>query len=432
MPPNTKATANRTFWSLGLVLLALSGLALVTGCKQSRRTPACVFEAHPRPVLESVGLAASWDPTLAVDTAGTLYLFAVYLQNSKSRLGLLTSHDGGDTLTPSALPISDADASIGSHGEQSPSVAMTRGGIYALWQQSGQNRSEMIMSARSLSWGESFEKPVQVSDKDAPGYRGFPSIGVAPNGDVYAIWLDERDSSKPDEETSSVYLARSTDQGATFGRNVRVAKGACPCCRPSLAFGAHGEVFVAWRRVFRGEVRDMVVSTSRDGGQTFADPVRVHDDGWKLNGCPDCGASLAESNSVLCIAWMTEGREERPRIRFARSADGAKSFSAPIDISRDILDPNHPAMKTAEDGTVWLIFQGRPPSSTGSWNETQAYVVQIDPRGSPSLPTPVPGSENSIAYPTMALGSGGRLFVAWTQTQVNRSVVMLSRGREKS
>ena len=424
--------AKQKFWPWGLALLALGAVALVIGCNKADRTPACVFEARPRPVLEGVGVAESWDPTLAVDTAGTLYLFTVYQQNSKPRLGLLTSHDGGDTLAPSVLPISEADASIGSHGEQSPSVAMTRGGIYALWQQSRQNRSETIMSARSLSWGESFDKPVQVSDKDAPSNRGFPSVGIAPNGDVYAIWLDERDTSQPNEETSSVYLARSTDHGTTFGRNVRVAKGACPCCRPSLAFGAQSEVFVAWRRVFRGEVRDMVVSTSRDGGQTFADPVRVHDDGWKLNGCPDCGAALAESNGALCVAWMTEGREERPRIRFARSADGAKSFSAPIDISRDILDPNHPSLKTAEDGTVWLIFQGRAPSSSGSWNKTQAYVVEVDPRGSPSLPTPVPGSENSIAYPTMALGSGGRLFVAWTQPQVNRSVVMLSRGRAKS
>ncbi len=38
---------------------------------------------------------ASWDPTLAVDTAGTLCVFAVYQQNFKPRLGLVTSHDGG-------------------------------------------------------------------------------------------------------------------------------------------------------------------------------------------------------------------------------------------------------------------------------------------------------------------------------------------------
>jgi len=414
---------------LRLALIAATVLTIAISCGRSVRRPACVFEAHPRPVLETVGLASSWDPQLAVDTAGTLYLYAVYDQNSKSRLGLVMSEDGGDTFGPSVLPISGGDASIVSHGEQSPKVVMTRAEIYALWQEMPEEGPGRIISARSFSWGKSFDKPVQVSDKDARGYRGFASIGVGLDGHVYVVWLDERDNSNPDQDTSSVYLAKSIDRGATFGRNVRVAQEACPCCRPSLAFGLHGEVFVAWRRVFPGEIRDIVVSISRDDGQTFAEPVRVHDDGWKLNGCPDSGPALAETNSDLYIAWMTEGTDARPRIQLARSVDGARSFSEPRDISRDILDPNHPALATGSDGTVWLVFQGRAPSANGNWNKTQAYVVQIASDGSSSLAGPIPGSDSSISYPTLALGSGERMFLAWTQPEGNQQTVTLSRGR---
>jgi len=407
-------------------------LTVVTlACGTSDPRPECRFETHPRPVLENIGLPSSWDPQLAVDTAGGLYLFAVYEQNSNARLGLLKSENGGDTLEPTIVPISGEDVSILSHGEQSPRVAMTRTGIYALWQQMADAGSGRIMSARSLSWGESFDNPVQVSDKGVRGYRGFASIGVGPNGDLYAVWLDERDNSDPNQDTSSIYLAKSLDRGATFGRNLRIAEHACPCCRPSLAFGPHGELFVAWRRVFSGEIRDMVVSTSRDGGQTFAEPVRVHDDGWKLNGCPDSGPALAETNSDLYIAWMTEGTDARPRIQLARSVDAAPSFSEPRDISRDILDPNHPALVSGSDGTLWLVFQGRVPSANGNWNKTQGYVVQIASDGSPSLAGPIPGSESSISYPTLALGSGERMFLAWTQPKGNQQTVILSRGRTK-
>jgi len=422
--------AKGTRLSLGLAVLVLVGLA--AACHQTAQSPQCVFETQPRAVLESIGLNATWDPRLAIDTAGTLYLFAVYDENSKSRLGLVQSHDGGDTLSPPMVPISDAGVSVGSHGEQSPSVTMTRGDIYALWQQSAKDGSETIMSARSFSWGENFDKPVQVSDKGALSYKGFPSIGVGPNGVVYAVWLDERDNTDSNADSSSVYLAKSADRGATFGQHVLVSEEACPCCRPSLAFGAHGEVFVAWRRVFPGEIRDLVVSASHDGGKTFATPVRVHDDGWKLKGCPDCGATLAESNGVLYIAWMTEGKEERPRIEFARSDDDGKSFTQPVDISGTILDPDHPNIKIADDGTLWLAFQGRAPTTNGNWSKTQAYLVQIPLRGAPSPPISVPGSENSVAYPTIGLGSGGRIFLAWTQPQGDHSVVMLSRGRTKS
>ena len=189
---------------------------------------------------------------------------------------------------------------------------------------------------------------------------------------------------------------------------------------------------MAWRRVFPGEIRDLVVSASQDGRKTFAEPARVHDDGWRLKGCPDCGATLAEANGVLYIAWMTEGKEERPRIELARSGNGARSFNEPVEVSGGILDPDHPAIKTADDGTMWLTFQGRAPTTNGNWSKTRAYIVRIDSGETPSLPISVPGSENSIAYPTIGLGSGGRIFVAWTQPQGDHHVVMLSRGRTKS
>ncbi|HUO34722.1 MAG TPA: sialidase family protein [Candidatus Acidoferrum sp.] len=415
--------------TLGL-LLAFAAM-LAGGCNRANKTVDETFEAQPRPVLESIGISASWDPRLAVDTAGGLHLFAVYNQDFKSRLGLVISENGGDTLTPPIVPISEAGVSIGSHGEQSPGAAMTRSGIYALWQEQGTDGLLKIMSARSLTWGESFDKPVQVSDKGAHAYRGFPSIGVAPNGDIYAVWLDERDVTNPGQDTSSVYLARSTDQGATFGQNVRVGEQTCPCCRPTLAFGANGEVFVAWRRVFAGEIRNMVVSTSRDGGSTFAEPVTVHDDGWKINGCPDSGPSLAESNGSLWIAWTTAGKDDRARIYVSNSEDSAHSFKNPVKISGGVLDPNHPAIKAGSDGTLWVVFQGRAPSADGNWSKTQAYIVHIDKNGDPSQPAPIPGSNNSISYPRIALGNGGQIFVAWTQPQGDHFIVMLTRGREK-
>jgi hypothetical protein len=67
-------------------------------------------------------------------------------------------------------------------------------------------------------------------------------------------------------------LAKSQDGGQSFGKNLQVAANVCPCCRPRVETGNHGEVFVTWRHVFEGNIRDMVVATSRDGGQTFARP----------------------------------------------------------------------------------------------------------------------------------------------------------------
>jgi hypothetical protein len=89
------------------------------------------------------------------------------------------------------------------------------------------------------------------------------------------------------------------------------------------------------RSFFRthGEIRDMVVATSHDGGLTFDEPVRVSDDGCKINGLPDSGPSVAVMNGKVFLTWLTEGREQKPRLRLAFSENQGHSFSKVQDIS---------------------------------------------------------------------------------------------------
>jgi len=282
------------------------------------------------------------------------------------------------------------------------------------------------MLARSLSYGQNFDKPVRVTDNDTT-FHGFSSVAAAPNGDVYAVWLDGRDGG-PSSETSAVYLARSKDRGATFEPNQRVALSACPCCRPRISFGVKGEMYVAWRKVFAGEVRDMVASTSRDGGKTFAPEVRVADDGWQLRGCPDSGPALIQSAGRLYIAWLTEGREHLPRIQLSWSDDQGGHFHAPVAVSSDSLDPNHPVLTASEDGRVLLTFQARNKKTDGTWEPSTIFVAEIN-EDRVSIPTALTNGAAPAAYPQAVAGTGGRVYVVWTQRTDQGSSAVLLRGR---
>jgi len=259
--------------------------------------------------------------------------------------------------------------------------------MYALWEQStGEGMGTNLMFARSLRFGHSWDEPLRVTDKETPSTNAFSSMAVSPRGDVYAVWLDGRDRKMGPPGTSAVYLAKSADRGATFGRNVRVATGVCPCCRPTLGFGAAGEVHVSWRHVFPGHIRDMVVATSSDGAATFSEPVRVAEDGWKINGCPHSGASMLGKGNRLYITWYSDGDGSNPGIRLAWSDDGAKSFSQPGIVSRDILDANHPALALAGDERLLLTFQGRDPVKKSGWNPAGPYLVEISHEGQADAP----------------------------------------------
>src|SRR5258708_18711043 len=71
-----------------------------------------------------------------------------------------------------------------------------------------------------------------------------------------------------------------------------VASNVCFCCKTAVATRG-SDVFVAWRHLFPGGVRDIALARSTDGGRTFLDPRRVSEDHRKLHACPAHRPSLA-------------------------------------------------------------------------------------------------------------------------------------------
>jgi hypothetical protein len=408
------------------VILPVSAVALTTACKGNRAVT-YQFESQGRNVLAECGLAPAKDPKLALSASGALHILAVHGNEDHAQLGMAISHDGGDTMAP-PVPISEMGGHVSSHGENSPSLVVRPTEYYALWEQMTDSGETDLMFARSLTFGHNFEKPIRVTDKVQPSFNGFSALGVAPNGDVYAVWLDGRDKAEP-PGTFAAYLARSGDRGATFGKDVRVSPGVCPCCRPAVAFGSQREVYVAWRHVFPGDIRDMVVSTSKDGGETFSPPVRVAVDNWKVAGCPHTGPAMAQRGKRLYLAWYTEGSDGKAGIKVSWSDDGALSFSPAVMASGETLDANHPALSVSPDGKLLLVFQARDRVQKDGWKRLEAYLVEISEAGKMSPPLSVPGSQKAVSYPTLAAGSVGRVYIAWTEPGEKGSHIILSRGR---
>lgn len=342
---------------------AVVWLVILSACNQQPTTKIS-FESQPRPVLTKSGVMETRDPSLSVSSSGMVGMLTVYTDAAGSHVGYAMSHDGGDSFMP-IVPVSDPAAKISSHGESAPSLAATPQAIYALWQQRSDKGNQLAV-ARSLNFGKSFDKPVIVTGDESPAFHGFASIGVSPKGEVYAAWLDGREAAAG-AGTFAVYISRSTDRGTSFNAPRRVALSACPCCRPAIAFGPNDEVIIAWRKVFDGDIRDMVISVSHDNGQTFAPEVRVADDGWQLNACPDSGPGLAIRGNRIYLAWLTEGREHKARIQFSWSDDLGKIFHTPVMASEGIVDPNHARLQTSEDGNIILAFQGREGQSQSGW-----------------------------------------------------------------
>jgi hypothetical protein len=214
---------------------------------------------------------------------------------------------------------------------QAPALAAGRGGeVYVTWSSSKPKPEGVLFASdlflsRSLDGGRTFEPPLRVND-DRPISHSFEDLAVAPDGTVLVGWIDSRDGARQ----TATYVARVTDRGARLDRVTRLEGGeTCVCCRVSVSAGPAEAATVMWRKVFPGDIRDMVVSRSADGGRTFDAAAAVHADRWKITACPHRGGQVAaDARGRLYAVWYTEGTGGRPDVLFATAADGRR-FGAP-------------------------------------------------------------------------------------------------------
>jgi hypothetical protein len=296
---------------------------------------------------------------------------------------------------PPGLALGPADEVYVSWSSRKP---VPEGGLFA---------SDLRLS-RSLDGGRTFEGHLRVND-DRPISHSFEGLGVAPDGTVIVSWIDSRDGAS----TAGTYLARITERGSRVEQALKLDAGeTCVCCRVDVAAGPRDTVAVAWRKVFPGSVRDMVVGLSHDGARSFTPAGLVHADRWKINACPHRGGSVAmDGRGRVYLAWYTETADGQPRMLFAGSGDGVR-FSAPARLNTAAgYIPDQVRLAADPAGRVVIV-----------WEEATAVRRRVMLRysidGGRTLSAPRALSQAIKAYaPDVAVAPSGDFVVAWHEEQ---------------
>ena len=155
-----------------------------------------------------------------------------------------------------------------------------------------------------------------------------------------------------------------------------------------MASGPDGTLYVAWRKILPGDLRETVVARSTDGGATYSAPVIVGHDRWVFPGCPHRPASVGtDRQGRLYVAWYTEGSDETPSIYLAYSDDKGETFSPKqkLNFSKGTF-PDHPQMAVDQEGRVILVWEEQSPVRrevvvSVSLDRGQSFVLGDGPRG---------------------------------------------------
>jgi hypothetical protein len=215
---------------------------------------------------------------------------------------------------------------------------------------------------RSTDGAQSFEAPRRLStltDADMSeiihgGFMSaaaFQTIAAAPNGDVRVFWLDTRHMS-PDLETGAMYTAVSKDGGATFSENVELMESkACPCCQFMAAADAGSNVFVGYRHVHDGNIRQSTIRRIDAETGEIGPIVDAGSAPWEIAGCPLKPTVLATRENAVYTA-VYSGGEEVPGVYFSYSTDGGQSFARSTATHAEALVSDAPSIAVNADQVV--------------------------------------------------------------------------------
>jgi hypothetical protein len=200
---------------------------------------------------------------------------------------------------------------------------------------------------------------------------GGGSVAADLKGNVYVVWHGHAPGAKAGEVGRAVFIAKSTDHGATFAREVAVnpePTGACGCCALKAFADARGALYVLYRGATEVVNRDEILIVSTDGGRRFRS---VYSDPWKVGTCPMSSAAIVQSGERVVTAWETAGQ-----VHLGIVKDGKLSRVTPAGTSGK---RKHPVVACNRRGEMLLVWT----EGTG-WQRGGALAWQLfDETGKP-------------------------------------------------
>jgi len=231
-----------------------------------------------------------------------------------------------------------------------------------------------MLYARLNDAGTAFE-PERNLIQVAYGIDGGGSLAADEKGNVYVFWHAPEPGTKG-EENRRVWMAKSSDNGKTFAREISTFStptGACGCCGMAAYADTAGNVYALYRAATNVVNRDIWLLTSTDSGRSFqgADISK-----WNIGACVMSSESFATSDNGILAAWETE-----KQVYFGRIKPGTDSISTPVAAPGTPSNRKHPvtvANSLGETLFVWTEGMAWKKPGTLEW---QLYDKNDSPAG---------------------------------------------------
>jgi len=390
----------------GLVAL---GLALAVPVVAVQAEQAGPFELGQKFVTEHK-VKSLVGPSVQIDDAGTISL--AWMEEDKDVRSVLYARStapGGPMGSPVRI---NRPEEIPYWRQEAPALTVADNDVFVTWGLAHPKATPQqpfateLRLSRSTDGGRSFQPSIAVNDDPGVIQHTFDALHRDAEGRLHLSWIDGREGKKD----PGTYVARSLDAGATVTKNIKVDEGTCVCCRTAVTSGPEGMVYVAWRKIFEGNVRETVVARSTDHGDACESPVIVGHDQWVFPACPHRPASMGvDRQGRLYVVWYTEGTDEIPAVYIAHSDDRGKSFSEKrkLNLSKNTF-PDHPQLAVDPEGRIVVVWEEQAPVK-------RDVVMSVSTDRGVTFTPPHKVNEKKSQTPVVAVNRQGVFAMAWME-----------------
>ena len=359
---------------------------------------------------------AGIQPEAALDGNGVLHLIYFTGEPGAGDILYVRSKDYGQTFSTPVRVNSQPGSAIATGTIRGGQIAVGRNGrLHVAWNGSdhavpkglinpaNNQPSAPFLYARSNADGTGFEPQRNLTTRSY-GVDGGGSIAADADGNVYAAWHSLAAGGGTGEDHRLVWIARSTDDGATFAVEQpawREPTGACGCCGVRMFAGPSNILYLLYRSATAMTPRDIYLIESKDRGRTFqGSQVQP----WEINACPMSSMSIASAAARVLGAWETAGQ-----VYFGEMDTKAARIPAPIPAPGDGGTRKHPRLAVNSKGEILFVW-----TEGTAWAKGGGFAWQMfDASG---RPTTIKGSAPGIpvwSFAAPLVRSDGRFVILY-------------------
>jgi hypothetical protein len=239
-------------------------------------------------------LGIGFDPAIDVDKNGTFFFsYGVAPLSSSYPNGIVVMKSADGVTWTKATPVTfnkkqyfDDKYYLAIDRSNSPYANR----IYVAWDRNSGN-DQILQVAYSSNGGSTWTSPIKVNDGTSKFERvigAYPAVapqtaGGVTQGTVFVSWHDYA--------RNVIYADKSTDGGATWGKDVAVATthtgfgqdigcvgGRRQSPAHAMKVGPSGAIYLVYADSIQNRGYDVLFSKSVNGGASWSTPVRINDD----------------------------------------------------------------------------------------------------------------------------------------------------------